>query len=134
MTKRVVTSLLLTVGITVATLAAQTVPPPPQDPPKSSDVTVTGCLIQGSGPTVFLLDNAKINPNDSSEKGVRYLVINTMEDVNLATHVNHELALSGTPGTSKPINDPNPPNEMTLPTLTAKSVVLVADRCSAGNR
>ena len=51
-------------------LLAQGAPPPPptQNPPaapqaqaKVPDVTITGCLIQGSSPTVFILENAKMS-------------------------------------------------------------------------
>lgn len=126
MTKRVVASLLVTLAIAAGTVAAQSVP---QDPPKSADITVTGCLIQGSGPTVFLLDNAKVNPSDTNEKGVRYLVINMMEDVNLVANLDHELTIVGTPA-YKLDSTIGKTDESKLPTLTTKSVVVAADRCT----
>ena len=47
-----------------ATIAAQGSAQQPQQPQqeKPKDVTVTGCVIQGSSPTVFLLDAARFNP------------------------------------------------------------------------
>ncbi len=118
--------------VSVGAVSAQQTPPQSKTT-KSMDISVTGCLIQGSGPTVFLLDNARVNPNDTVEKTQKYLVLNHIEDVNLATHLNHEVTFTGTadyknavvPMTTTPIVEKN------LPTLTAKSMVMVADRCTA---
>ena len=33
-------------------------------PPKSQEVAVTGCVVQGTGPSVFILENAKADPRD----------------------------------------------------------------------
>lgn len=133
MTKRIVATLVLTLAAAV-TMAAQkqsTTAPKKQDPAKDVDVTLTGCLIQGSGPTVFLLDHAKANAMDTNDKGKRYLVFNTMEDANLASHLNHEMAMTGT-WSMKMSGNMSQVDEKNLPILTVKSVMMVADRCSTG--
>lgn len=121
------------------------------------EVVLTGCVIQGSGPTVFIFDNAKKEANSALEKGVRYLLVSTVEDVDLRAHLNHEVRIVGevdikvsatpatpamppsTPPTTPPVTPatrPVPPepqtpaDEKTLPKLTAKSVTMVSDTCS----
>ena len=83
--KRNVFGVLASVAIAGALVGAQAQSPTPQPPgaqaptteqPRStppastqdrgSSVTLTGCLIQGSSPNVFLLENAKIGPASSS--------------------------------------------------------------------
>jgi hypothetical protein len=94
-------------------------------------VTLTGCLVQGSAPTVFLFENAKIDPKDKAEKGVKYLVMVSDEDLNLRTHLNHEVELVG-----KVELKPEPPagqkvTEKDLSIFTAKTLTKVSDTCGA---
>jgi hypothetical protein len=131
MTKHALLTFAFTAAATAATLTAQAPAQPAAQDPKPADITVTGCLIQGSGPSVFILDNARLNPNDATEHSRRFLIVNQVEDLNLTTQLNHEVALSGTPN-YKTSADPQATKieEQNLPTLTTKSMVLVADRCT----
>ena len=106
----------------------------PQNPSqKSSDVTLTGCLIQGSGPTVFVLDNAKLSPSESTEKGKAYMLASATEDLNFKAHLNHEVTITGS-ADSKVAAMPKPgqkSDDKDLPKLTAKSVTMISDKCTA---
>ena len=127
--------------ISATALLAQTAPPPtpPQNPPaqsapqtKAPDVTLTGCLIQGSSPNVYILENAKISKDDTSEKARTFVLASAGEDLSFKPHLNHEVRVTGMADAKVP---PTPPagqkiDEKDLPKLTAKSVTMVADRCA----
>lgn len=104
--------------------------------PKTSDVTVTGCLIQGATETSFVLDNARMNPKDAKEAGKRYLVVSHIEDMPLKNLLNHEITATGvvttTAGSTASMPPVTPPvADKNLPVLTAKTIATVADRCTA---
>ena len=94
-----------------------------------SDVTLTGCLIQGSGPTVFIIDNAKKDPKDAEEKGARYIVLAAAEDLNLRQHLNHEVRITGKPEGMVPVAGTKV-EEKDLPKFNTKAVVMVSNTCA----
>jgi hypothetical protein len=100
------------------------------------DVTVTGCVTQGSGPTVFILDNARMNPRDQNEKAKSYLLVAATEDLGLARHLNHQVSVTGIAEVKMPPPPPagQKPAEKDLPKLTAKSLTQVADTCTPASR
>ena len=147
--KATATTIAAVLAITLGTAVTQATQVPPTAPPAQAtapqkpmppEVILTGCIVQGSSPTVFILDNAKKDPSSTTEKGVRYLLASAVEDVDLRTHLNHEVRITGEvdvkvsadPVTAPPV-PPVPPvptdPEKTLPKLTAKSVTMVSDTC-----
>jgi hypothetical protein len=141
-----VTTLAAVLAITLGTAAAQATQtaqttqaaPTTQEPQKQMppEVTLTGCVVQGSSPTVFILDNAKKDPASTTEKGVRYVLASAVEDVDLRTHLNHEVRIVGEVDikvSADPVTPPVPPMppdpEKNLPRLKAKSVTMVSDTC-----
>ena len=116
---------------------AQTPPPDPQaqtqpQKPATQEITLTGCLIQGTTPTVFIFD-AKKEPKSPTEKAVKYVVVPSAQDLSLRPHLNHEVQIVGVwdgrtaPATGKV-------EEKDLPRFTAKSVTMVADTCTPAVR
>lgn len=114
----------------------------------SSDITVTGCLTQGSSSTVYLLNNAKKSPTDKTEKGVSYVIVPGSEDLALSSNLNHEVEVTGSAeaaGMSSPASATSAtsstsssatvtaqkPTESSLPRFSAKTLTLVSDRCTA---
>ena len=147
--KNVVSALAVTFAIatSAAVLSAQQNPPPPPPPPAAEqtppaqtpattpDVKVTGCLVQGSGPTVFIVENAKKDSKSATEKGVSYMVVSTLADVNLRDHLNHQVEISGKADPKPaPVTGAAKIEEKDLPKLTVKSVTLVSNTCSAPTR
>ena len=138
-------ALAITLGAaaTQATQTTQTTPPtqtPAAQKQVPPEVVLTGCIVQGSSPTVFILDNAKKDPANANEKGVRYLLASVVEDVDLRTHLNHQVRITGEvdakvstdPVTAPPVPPVPPPpteEEKSLSKLTAKSVTMVSDTC-----
>ena len=111
--------------------AQQAQTPAPQDQKPAPDVSVTGCLLQGSAPSVFLVDNARRDPTDRNEKPLKYMVIVGAEGVTLRPHLNHEVQLTGQPEV-KPAPAPGQKvEEKDLPKFTAKTITMVSDTCSA---
>ena len=117
--------------------------PPPATTPSSQDkdekdldVTLTGCIIQGSGPTVFVLDNAKNASQSAAEKGKTYVLASSGEDVDFVKNINHKVTVSGSAETkTAPMPQPGQKvNENDLPKLKAKTVVSIADSCTADAR
>ena len=134
--KRTVTTLAAVLAITLGTAATQATEQKKTPP----EVTLTGCVVQGSSPTVFILDNAKIDPASTTEKGVKYILASAVEDVDLRTHLNKEVRIVGEVDVkvkADPVTPPVPPvppvppdPEKDLPKLTAKSVTMVSDTCT----
>jgi hypothetical protein len=99
---------------------------------KAPEAVLTGCIIQGSSPTVFILDSARQNAQDQNEKAKTYVLVVGAEDLDFKQHLNHEVRVTGVAENKTP---PTPPagqkvQEKDLPKLTAKSVTMVADRCT----
>ena len=123
----------------------QTAPPPPPtqqqatppalppeaqtQKPATEEIILTGCMVQGSTPAVFLFDNARKDPKSPTEKPVKYVLVAGSEDLKFPAHLNHEVRIVGVwdgrtaPATGKV-------EEKDLPRFTAKSVTMVADTCT----
>jgi hypothetical protein len=104
----------------------------PHEERKTEGVSLTGCLVQGSGPNVFIFENAKTDPTDSSEMGRSYVLTTAMTSISFRDHLNHEVRIDGSAETRVP---PDPPmgqkvNESDLPKLTATKLTPVATTCS----
>jgi hypothetical protein len=113
--KRALFGLVIGLAAAGAMIAAQTPADPARDPgasvapsssqsPSSSqarssdqdkDSTLTGCLIQGSGPTVFILDNARMSGQPTTEKGKRYVLAAAASSVDFRSQLNHEVMITG---------------------------------------
>jgi hypothetical protein len=125
----------LLAAATIAAQGAQGAAPQPPQQDKPKDVTVTGCVIQGSSPTVFLLDAARFNPQNKEEKARTYVLVAGTEDLMLSNHLNKEIAVTGDAEVKTP---PTPPagqkvQERDLPKFTVKAIAPVADRCTIAN-
>jgi len=130
----------------------------PSPTTQTEDQSLTGCLIQGSAPAIFLLENARatveaasVMPSGSASsaaqgdrsttssgasRGLTYLVTASAASVDLKGQLNHQVTITGTGDTevvSTPAQAPSPNarmNEKDLPKLAAKTVTKIADTCS----
>ena len=120
--------------LAVVTAFAMTAPVAGQESqaPKSKDVSLTGCLVQGTGPDVFILDNAKADPRDTSQKGWTYFLASDAAAVSFREHLNHEVRVDGTAETKTPPAAPagESMKESDLPKLKATKIMHVATTCS----
>jgi hypothetical protein len=137
--KRSIIGLIGSIVTATALVAAQTPaqdPQKPQDQTKAPDLTVTGCLTQGTGPTVFVLGNAKMDAMDKTETAKSYVLVASTEDLAFASHVNHEVTVTGaSDGKIAPAAPAGQKvSEKDLPKLTTKSLTEIADRCTAASR
>jgi len=130
------------VGLNMATVFAYQTPPPPNAKPPlqtsakptEAEITVTGCLVQGSAPAVFVLQNAKRDPQSATEKAARYIVVPAAEDLVLKQHLNHQVRILGVPdGRPQPTPQAGGTvDEKLVPALNAKSLTMVSAACGAG--
>ena len=102
-------------------------PPPEQKRPAPIEVTVTGCLIQGSGPDIFILDNARTGSADRANIADRY-VLSSWTDFNVRAHLNHEVTVTGSADAAKAPT--GKVEEKDLPRLVATTITMVSDRCA----
>lgn len=115
----------------VAAQGGQTPPPAAPQSDKMKDVTLTGCLVQGSAPAVFLLEDAKQDPESKDEKGKTYFLSAAVPE--LKANLNKQVRIIGQAETKEP---PTPPagqkvSEQDLPKLSVKTIASVADRCTS---
>ena len=140
--KAIATTLAAALVVTLATAptqASQARKPIVQERLPPPEVVLTGCIVQGTSPTVFIFDNAKKDPDSALEKGERYLLTSVIEDVDLRTHLNHLVRIAGEVDlrvSAMPVreptgsNQPRPGEERTLPRLNAKRLTMVSNKCS----
>jgi hypothetical protein len=132
--KRNLIGLLASLVAATALVAAQSTTPSQTKPaaPTPAEVTLTGCLIQGSGPTTWVLDNARANAQDRTEKGQSYRLEAVGEDLAFAQNVNHEVSVTGSVEKAPaPTSPGSKVTEKDLPKLSAKTLMAVADKCTA---
>ena len=99
---------------------------------KFKEVSLTGCLVQGTGPDVFIFENAKADPRDASQKGWTYVLASGAAAVSFREHLNSEVRIDGMAETTI---QPSPAagesvKESDLPKLKAAKIVHVATTCS----
>jgi hypothetical protein len=113
--------------------------PNPVQPPSvtsshdvAEDTTVTGCLTQGSGPSVFVLSDARTATELATEAGTTYLLSPASADVKFAEELNHEVRVTGKTDKSGSPSVPNQQmDEKDMAKLTATKVTSIAERCMA---
>ena len=139
--------------------AAAPAAPAPQSPAPAApaaqssqpaDVTLTGCLVQGSSPTVFILENAKASTDPATAKGKSY-VVQVTGAADLKPHLNHQVRIVGaeaalaSSSSSAPSSAASAPSsaaresasadrkdgEASFPRLSARTVTMVANTCPA---
>jgi hypothetical protein len=114
---------------------------PPTTPPaqaaaqKLADVELTGCLVQGTGPTVFIIENAKTETQTEAEKGKTYVLVSGAEKLEFTPHLNKKVKISGSLDQTSMAKVTPPPagqkiEEKDLPRLTVRTVTHVADTCA----
>ena len=174
--KQTILGVLMSVAMSGAIVAAQdgSVPSPgasPSPPPAQSqpaprdpatrgqtssttESTVTGCLVQGSGPTVFLLQDAKVSAaapspgaaaaarpqaSASMDRGTTYRLESETgaRGVDFKAYLNRQVSITGKIDAkaemiAMPSDDKmQKVDEKTLGKLTATSLTKLADTCSA---
>jgi hypothetical protein len=126
-------------------------PPAPRDPApqassqaqeaakeSSEEMTLTGCLLQGSGPTVFILENAKLSTDPKNAKGRSYVLEISAPQDKISTVLNRSVRIVGIVAEPKvashaPAGSGQKRNESDLPRLTAKRITPSSETCSAGD-
>ena len=124
--------------VTVQTPAATSAAP---------DATLTGCLIQGSGPNVYILENAKASAAVASDKGKSYvLTVAPSATVDFRSQLNHQVrivGLSADGSKSAVVVSPGEPaspaasatvvkiEEKDMPRFSTRTITSIGDTCVA---
>jgi hypothetical protein len=124
--------------------APRTQPAPAGSQDKATEVRVTGCLTQGSSPTVFVIENARMSSDPKTAEGKKYIVV-MADAAGLRNQLNRQVTITGTTDkamavTTPPAGKPDAPrpgaaaqdrdSESDLPRFSAKTIVRVADVCA----
>ena len=130
--KHRIVALSVCLAVAVALAMTATLAGQENQPPKYQEVSLTGCLVQGTGPSVFILENAKADPLDSSQTGRSYLLASSSMSLSFREHLNNEVRIDGTAETKMPPESPagQPVKESDLPKLKATKITHVATTCS----
>jgi hypothetical protein len=102
----------------------------------ADDTTLKGCLVQGSGPNVFILDNAKPSSAADTSKGERYILEISATPEQLKPVMNSHVEVNGTAKKAEkadaaPAAAGQDASEAALPKLTAKRITRIAETCPA---
>ena len=114
--------------------------------PAGADVTLTGCLVQGSSPNVFIIENAKTATASPSDKGKSYVVAAAPSaTVDLRAQLNHQVRIVGlSDDKAAVIATPSAPgapsasatvakvDEKDMPKFTTRTIARVSDTCVTG--
>jgi len=99
---------------------------------KYEEVSLTGCVVQGTGPSVFILENAMVDPREDNQKGRNYILASGSTPISFREHLNTEVRIDGT-AEMKMLPDPasgESVKESDLPKLKATKITHVATTCS----
>jgi hypothetical protein len=102
--------------------------------PQEEETTLTGCLVQGSGPTVFILENAKLASAAKNAKGQSYVLEISAPPDKIKTVVNHSVTIVGTAEAKAVSEMPSAGSkrsESDLPKLAAKRISPTSQTCSS---
>jgi hypothetical protein len=135
MNRRLLCSLAMTIVWTAA-MAAQRgkTEPPSAVPPAGPDLTVTGCVVEGTDAGVYVLTNVVTRP-DGSDLPKTFRLVSTGEDLDFALHSNHQVQAVGRAEVKATAPRETPPgariDPRDLPAFSVKSMRSVSDRCVA---
>ena len=140
-----VTALLFSAGLAAQATSQQPPPTPPQtqqsnpttpQEQKAADVTLVGCVVQGTSAGVYIFENA-VDPTVKEAKPQTFKLASSGEEMDFQSHLNHKVQLVGS---LTPRTPPAPPAagqkiaEKDLQVFTVKTVTPVATTCSAAGQ
>jgi hypothetical protein len=113
--------------------AAQDGPPPTT--PEVREITLTGCLVEGTEHSVHILDNAVTRP-DAERIPRTFRLVRGDERLDFTLHENHQVQVTGKAEVTAPADAPpaGPPpsgrvDPRDLPAFTVTSIQSVSERC-----
>jgi hypothetical protein len=105
-------------------------PPPSRTPPPVEDVTLTGCVQEGTDAGVYILTNA-VNRGESKDLPRTFRLVSNGEELDFTLHANHQVNATGRAELKSP-SDGRPGGRIDprdLPTLAVKTIQTVSERC-----
>lgn len=104
--------------------------PPPAEAPQAVDLTLTGCVVEGTDTGVYILANAVATP-ETPDVPRTFRLVSGGEDLDFTLHANHQVQAMGR---AELKTVPEPPvggriDPRDLPAFAVKSIRSVSDRC-----
>jgi hypothetical protein len=105
----------------------------PGEAPNARELTVTGCLSEGTSTGVYILTNVMAKPDIENIAGT-FRLVSGGADVDFSLHANHQVQTTGTAKLGVP---PEPPpggriDPRDLPAFAVKTIQNVSERCLTG--
>ena len=100
--------------------------------PRTVDLTVTGCVIEGTDAGTFVLSNVRATP-DVRDVPRAFRLVSSGEEMDFTLHSNHQVQAAGT-AEFKPPPDGPPGGRVDprdLPAFSVRTIRSVSDRCLA---
>jgi hypothetical protein len=105
----------------------------PGDAPQTQELTVTGCVTEGTDAGVYILTNAVAKPEMQNIPRAFRLTTDGA-DLDFTLHTNHQVQTTGR-AELKPSPEPNPGGRVDprdLPAFAVKTIQSVSERCLTG--
>jgi hypothetical protein len=102
---------------------------------KPAEISITGCLVQGSTPTVFILENAKVSATSTDKPQSWVLEVAPGTKIEFQPELNHQVTIMGIAenraGATVVVGQKVAEKDMLK--FTARTIVKVADTCPAAS-
>jgi len=134
MTRRFLCAMAIVIACASAGFAQRGPSDPPADRPAVQDVTVTGCVVEGTDAGVYVLTNVVTRP-DKTQVPKTFRLVSSGEDLDFALHSNHQVQAIGRAEVKAEPRDTPPGGRIDprdLPAFSVKSIRSISDRCVAG--
>lgn len=124
--------------VSMAIVAAQTTPPTTSSASSTTSpqtITVTGCVTPdtmatpGTGSPRFILSSIEPQGGARSRSTVTGYTLMPAADVNLSTHLNHKVQITGTVDTATTSTPSSPNTSSAMPAFRVTSVKMVSSTC-----
>lgn len=111
----------------------------PAQEASANDTTLTGCLLQGSGPSMYILDNAKAENAAKNAKGQRYTLEIAAPAEQIKPVLNSHVRVIGSPepndataaGASAAVASDQKASDSTLQKISVKRITRLSETCPA---
>jgi hypothetical protein len=100
--------------------------------PKTQDLTVTGCVVQGTDSGIYVLSNVVATP-DVRDVPRTFRLVSAGEELDFTLHSNHQVQVAGLAEFKVPPDAPpgGRIDARDLPAFSVKTIRSVSDRCLA---
>lgn len=126
-------AVLVVAGATMLAARGDSSQGAPGDAPQTREVTVTGCVTEGTDVGVYILDNVVAKPEVQNIPRT-FRLVSDGADLDFTLHANHQVQATGR-AELKVLPEPPPGGRIDprdLPAFAVKTIQSVSERCLTG--